>query len=171
MPGKGKYTQYVPPKSARRSFMEKLFKGSPFAELDETQAAAEAATRGNKYLTPSLQQGNPKHFPEGVHLDFKNPNSPKFSEVDWKKAGDPASPWFPDLSSPGAGPAGQVNLAPNPNDPEISLDDVKPNYVPGVPGTTAEGGTGTVDPTEALEKIAANAVLGKDFALGSSQKA
>lgn len=170
MSGKGKNTKYVPPKSARRSYMERIFVGSPFATLDEEQAAAQLSKQGNEILVPPLQQGEPGHFPQGVRLDYKHPNAPDLSTVKWGKAGDPATAYFPDLVSPGAGPEGQINLSPNDVDPEIGIDDVKPNYVPGAIGTAANGGTGTVSPVETAAKISNNNELGKDLPLGSSQK-
>lgn len=170
MAGKGKNTRYVPPKSARRTFLEKLFAESPFAEMDEEQAAAWASKQGNELLIPDLQKGEPGHFPQGVRLDFKHPNAPDFSTVKWTKPGDPATAFFPDLISPGPGPDGQINLAPNDVDPKVDINDVKPNYIPGALGTSANGGTGTVSPVETTTKIADNNVLGKDQALGSSQK-
>jgi len=38
MSGKGKYTTYNTPASARKTFFENLFKGSPFAGFDQTTA-------------------------------------------------------------------------------------------------------------------------------------
>lgn len=170
MSGKGKNTQYVPPKSARRSFVERLYAGSPFAGLDEETAAALLSKQGNEILIPPVQQGERRHFPQGVNLDFKHPNAPHVDEVEWKRPGDPATGYFPDLVSPGPGPDGQVNLSPNDVNPEIGINDVKPNYVPGTLGTAADGGTGTVLPEKTSEKIASNNVLGKELAMGSSQK-
>lgn len=170
MPGKGKYTRYVPPKSSRRSFLERLFRSSPFADMDDEQAAAFASKQGNELLIPDLQKGDPSFFPQGVRLDYRHPNAPNLDEVKWTKAGDPATAYFPDVISPGPGPEGQVNTAPNATDPAIGINDVKPNYVPGTLGTSADGGTGTVNPKATSEKIGTNNVLGKDLALGSSQK-
>ena len=54
MPGNGKYTTYVPPKSPRRTFLEKLFSGdnnnSPFVGLDQDVASQHANIQGNLYL-------------------------------------------------------------------------------------------------------------------------
>jgi len=170
MPGKGKYTAYVGKKGARRTLMEKLYSDSPFKDVDDDKAPALISQMGNQYLTPSTQTGNPL-FPQGVSLDYKHENAPDFDEVKWAKKGDAATAFFPDLHAPGAGPDGQVNVAPRESDPELTVEDIKPNYVPGVPGTAAEGGTGTVNPADTTKKIAENVVLGKDLVLGSSQKA
>jgi hypothetical protein len=170
MPGKGKYTAYVGKKSPRRTMMERLYKNSPFKDLDETEAATLASELGNRHLLPSHQDGNPSMFPQGVSLDYQHPNSPDFDDVKWTKRGDPATAFFPNTESPGPGPDGQVNTAPPDHDPELSIADVKPNYVPGVPGTHAEGGTGTVNPSETTPRIAGNVVLGRDLPMGSSQK-
>jgi hypothetical protein len=171
MPGKGKYTAYVGKKTPRRALLEKLYKDSPFKDVDEAAAPALVSQLGNQYLTPSVQQGNPAMFPQGVSLDYQHPNAPNFDEVKWKKKGDAATAYFPNIESPGAGPDGQVNLSPPETDPELTIEDIKPNYVAGVPGTNSEGGTGTVNPHNTTEKIAQNVVLGKDLVLGSSQKA
>lgn len=170
MPGKGKYTAYVGKKNARRTRMEKLYNDTPFKDVEDDKAPALFSQMGNQYLAPSKQTGNPL-FPNGVSLDYQHENAPDFEQVKWSKRGDPATPFFPDPSAPGAGPDGQVNLSPRDSDPELAVEDVKPNYVPGVPGTAAEGGTGTVNPVDTTKKIAENVVLGKDFVLGSSQKA
>lgn len=170
MSGKGKYTKYVAEKSAKRSFMERLFKNSPLADLNQEQAAAARAKQGNEILIPNLQEGDPSYFPQGVRLDFAHPNAPDLSTVKWTRPGDPSTPYFPDLTSPGPGPDGQVNTTPNDVDPEISIDDVKKNYVPGTLGMQANGGTGTVSTKETSKKIADNTDLGKDYTLGSSQK-
>lgn len=55
MPGKGKYTTFNTPASARKSFLERLFKGDgtvspPFYGMDQTAALAEANKRGNDIL-------------------------------------------------------------------------------------------------------------------------
>lgn len=170
MPGKGKYTAYVGKKTARSAFLEKLYKDSPFNGVDEEQAPALVSQMGNQYLVPSVQEGNPALFPQGVSLDYEHENAPDFDDVKWSKKGDAATAFFPNLESPGAGPDGQVNTAPPESNPEITVEDVKPTYVPGVPGTSADGGTGTVNPKATTEKIAQNVTLGKDLVMGSSQK-
>ena len=170
MPGKGKYTNYVPKKSARRTFMEKLFPAAPFVGVDDADAPALFSAMGNKYLVPAQQAGNPDIYPQGVRLDFKSDDAPDFNDVAWAKAGDPASPYFADLRSPGPGPEGQVNVVPLDSNPDLSPTDIKPNFVPGVLGTSLEGGGGTVNPPDTTAKIVADSQLGKDFTLGSSQK-
>ena len=150
--------------------MEKLFKGAPFAGLDDADAPAVLSAMGNKFLVPAKQEGDIGIFPQGVQLDFKHPDAPNHDDVSWKKAGDPANAYFPDLRSPGPGPDGVVNVVPQDTNPELSAADAKPNFVPGVLGTQLEGGGGTVNPPTTTEKIIANAQLGKDFTKGSSQK-
>lgn len=170
MPGRGRYTKYVAKKSPRRDFSEKLFAAAPFNGLDDAQAPEFFSALGNKYLVPAQQAGDQGYFPQGVRLDFQHPNAPELTDVKWTKRGDPANPYHADLRSPGPGPDGQINVTPNDTDPEIAPSDTKPNYVPGVLGTAADGGTSTVDPTTTTPKIAADVVLGKDLPLGSSQK-
>ena len=175
MPGKGKYTTYVPPKSPRREFLESLYKGSskispPFNGVDQDKAVVLAAEMGNKFLRASdkkgIQQGDPKVFPEGVDMTYAGSKSSiqapdKVADKDdaWKKAGDPANAYVPDISSPGPG----LTLGVDKDvDPKISAADIKPDYVPGGPDT------GTRNPASVGTKLFDAAALGAPSTLGKS---
>ena len=166
MSGQGKYTTYVPPNSAKRSFFEKLFSSSPFIGLSQADAPAEFNATANTYLVPTHQVGDLDHFPAGVDLNFQGaPNLP--DDVVWTNPGDPANAYTPDIISPGPGPGGAINVSPNDVDPTISIEDIKPNYVGGVIGTDANGGTGTASPDDTSATV--YKPLGTTYKLGSSQ--
>ena len=157
-PGKGRYTTYVPPKSTRRSFFEKLFKGDnqswnptigstehapPFFGMDQAEAIEAAAALGNNVLrgqaTDGIIAGDPNMFPNGVDLKYTGvtseiqaPNTLAGKDNAWEKAGDPANSYVPDLTSPGPGRTAGLDKDVN---PEIKSSDLKPNYVAGAPDT------------------------------------
>ena len=78
----------------------------------------------------------------------------------WKKSGDPANSFSPDLSSPGPGKTDGTDKS---ADPELKSSDIKPSYVPGGPNT------GTKNPAAYAQKIASQ-ILGvnSNTKLGSS---
>lgn len=170
-PGKGRYTTFVPPASTRNQKLNRLFngraegKGDLYGETyqtDQAKAAEEAvkvATDNDKGLFPAdgTQVGDLNMFPEGVRLDFTD--SPNLNEVAWKKAGDPANPYMPDVSSPGPG---KTDGTQKDQDPKITVSDVKGvQYVPGAPST----GTTSPDKTSPL---LGNGPIGKTLVKGKS---
>jgi hypothetical protein len=116
----GKYTTYVGGvATSAHTLLSKLFPNAPFAaqlsnadEVATQKIIAATATAkvvaGVGGLRPSngQQQGDLGMFPQGVDLSFAGgnlspPNSPpNVSTVKWTKAGDPANPYIPDISSP-----------------------------------------------------------------------
>ena len=185
-PGKGRYTTYVPLASTRNSLLWKLFNKNAANEAgvfyggqepSDNIKAAEASklrattnvTNGVGGILPAngLQAGDPGMFPTGVDLSFGN--SPDITTVKWAKAGDPANGYVPDVTSPGAGAAGapgQIGeLRADPSDknadPEIGIADLKPNYLPGSPGT------GTISPSSTSKDLGSSP-LGKDLTIGKS---
>lgn len=176
MSGKGKYTVYVPPKSARRTFFEKLFAGSttstpPFLGIDQDKSILDANKLGNDLLraasTAGIQKGDSGYFPDGVDMNFTGakatiqaPDTSEGKSVKWTKAGDPAFSYLPDISSPGPGKTEGTDKA---VDPKITAADIKPVYVPGAPGT------GTKSPTESSDKVSdASELGGTGLKLGDS---
>lgn len=174
-PGKGRYTSYVSKASIRNSFLWKLFnKKAPNDSgvfyggqepSDNSAAAAAVVSRATSNvvngvggLIPSdgIQAGDPGMFPTGVNLKYGN--SPNLAEVEWKKPGDPANAYIPDVSSPGPGRTLGTEKDEN---PEIEISDVKPNYVPASPDT------GTVSPSSTSSNIGAGSI-GKDLEKGKS---
>jgi len=185
-PGKGRYTTYVPIASTRNSLLWKLFNGNAANESgvfykdnnpsnNDVAASAVVARATAKVengvggLIPAsgLQAGDAQMFPSGVDLSYGN--SPDISTVGWVNPGDPANAYVPDVSSPGAGPAGapgQIGqLRADPLDknvnPKIDVADLKPNYMPGAPGT------GTKSPSETSSNIGSGPI-GKDLSMGKS---
>lgn len=184
-PGKGRYTTYVPVKSPRRSFFEKLFKGDgtawepvvgssgevpAFLGLDQQEAAIAASKVGNGILrgedNNGIVEGDPHFFPQGVDMKFTGrtaeiqaPNTTAGKDGMWTKAGDPANSYVPDLSSPGPGKTSPLDKS---VDPKITSEDIKPNYVPAGPDT------GTKSPSVTSGKLFDAQRLGADFVKGKS---
>lgn len=184
-PGKGRYTTYVPPKSQRRTFFEKLFKGDgskweavvgdsgetpPFVGLDQAEAAMQASKAGNEILrgtaTGGIVDGDQNFFPQGVDMKFTGATAeiqaPDFAKGDddaWKNPGDPANSYVPDITSPGPG---KTEGSDKDVDPKISASDLKPAYVPGGPNT------GTKNPSTTSGKLYDAQKLGGDFKKGKS---
>jgi len=167
MSGKGKYTVYVPPKSARRSFFEKLFGGDPthtppFLGIDQDKSIVDANKLGNDLLRAEsaggIQKGDPGYFPDGVDMTFTGakasiqaPNTAEGKDVVWSSAGGPANSYVPDITSPGPGKTDGTDKA---VDPKITAADIKPSYVPAAPGT------GTKSPTASSKKVSDASTLG-----------
>lgn len=172
MSGKGKYTQYAPPSSEKNTRLNKLFKSNDSTlkpivqdlvgqEIKVREAVIEIA---KAKLQPAKQDGDISMFPQGVDMNYTYASvdpaaAPNIEKVEWKNAGDPANPYMPDVSSPGPGNTDGVDKSVN---PEIKTVDVKPNYVPGAPGT------GTKSPVSTNAKIIAANVLGIEAKKGDS---
>ena len=168
MSGQGKYTVYAPLASTKNTMLAKLFSNSPYANFvgKEEDYRKVVVASGNANLISGLQAGD-SYFGKGVNLDYSG--TPDLNTVAWDStksgfndavtnAGGPANAYTPDLSSPGPGKTDGTDKSDNPN---ISAEDIKPNYVPGGPNT------GTKNPAEYAKKIAAK-VLGVSGKMGSS---
>jgi len=165
MSGKGKYTTFVPVASPRNTLLSKMFNakaangaGVFYGTLNESDngkaaAAAVATATSNVGLLPegTNQHGDALMFPGGVSLSYKE--SPDLTEVKWKKAGDPANPYVPDITSPGPG---KMDPLDKDADPSISYSDIKANYKPGIDSdstTLRVDGTGTTSPSTTSPKV------------------
>jgi len=127
-PGSGRYTIYLPTKTAKLDRLSKLFKGGLNGLYDGKEnnaAAAEAAVAVAKNFING--QGDKEMFGNGVDLGYgvNNGTVPNTAEVKWSKAGDPASPYFADLTSPGPGKTDGVDKD---ADPKISPEDIKQSF-------------------------------------------
>jgi hypothetical protein len=133
----------TPEEMQKKSLLAKLFSSeeNPFTSGKYDYAQVVAAAK--KYLTaltaaePNVQEGDPEFFPENVRFDYNA--SADVSSVKWTEAGDPATPYIPDLRSPG-----NPELIPGDSAPDIKGTDIKPNYTPAVglpPKTTVDKGT------------------------------
>ncbi len=184
-PGKGRYTVYVPKKSARRNFLEKIFKGDgsdfvptvgsiqhapPFIGMDQTDAIQAAAKFGNEILrataTDGITPSDPGMFPEGVDLKFTGrgsgvdiPDTAAGKDGLWNRPGDPANSFVPDITSPGPGKTGGLDKD---VDPKIKSSDIKPNAIIGGPNT------GTKSPSTVAGKIYEAQTLGTFLNKGKS---
>jgi len=161
MPGQGKYTVYTPPSNEKNNLLAKLFPASPFSELvgKENEYRQVVTEQGNQFLTSDFVQGDP-YFGAGVSRNYSlSPDLPAGAEGAWAAPGDPATTYFPDLSSPGPGKTDGVDKS---TDTELKSSDIKPNYVPGGPNT------GTRSPAETAKKIGSLLLGGNGTKMGSS---
>lgn len=181
-PGSGRYTTYVPAASPKNEMLSKLFNakspnGDFYGKSYQTDVAAAAAavvataTDKDKGLLPSdgTQAGDINMFPNGVRLNFAD--APNLADVKWDStkfspsgvvtnSGGPANSYAPDISSPGVGKTLGIDKD---ADPKISVSDLKPNYVPGAPGT------GTVSPSSTSPTIGTSTLnAGKRLVMGKS---
>jgi len=127
-PGSGRYTTYLPVKSLKTDRLSKLFKGGLSGLYDgkeDNAKAAEAAVAVAKKVLDG--KGDQDLFGNGVDLGYgvNNGTVPDTTEVAWSKAGDPANPYVPDLSSPGPGKTDGVEKD---ADPKLAPEDIKPNF-------------------------------------------
>lgn len=132
----GKYTTYVGGVATdAHKLLSRLFPGSPFAtpltQGDEKAAqkivvdiARAKVSAGVGGIQPSdgIQAGDLGMFPTGVDLSFTN--APDVSKVKWTNAGDPASPYIPDVTSPGAGKTDGKDKQIDPSDTVAGLEAV-----------------------------------------------
>jgi hypothetical protein len=132
----------------------------------EVEAREVVVEMGKNLLQPVLQQGDTGFFPNGVYLDYsalnapvQAPNTAEGADVVWNSPGDPANSYIPDITSPGPGKTEGTDKS---VDPQIAVADIKPNYVPGAPGT------GTKSPTVTGPKMHDANLLGKPGILGDS---
>lgn len=175
-PGSGRYTVYVPIASPRNERLAKLFneragdKATIYGAAYQTDqaAAAKAVVKtatapvkdgvGGLFPSDGHQEGDKQMFPEGVAFGFGDAPDVE-NDVKWGKAGGPANPYTPDITSPGPGKTDGVDKD---VDPELSIKDIKgPAYVPGAPGT------GTVSPADTSSVFGAGP-LGKNLVMGQS---
>lgn len=190
-PGKGRYTAYVPDVSntnisTKYTRLWSLFNGAAGVDAhfygakasgpqtSNNLAAAEVLKIAKAFMLPDgIQAGDSSMFPVGVNLSYGN--APNLTLVKWDDVsnrtniaggasttfGSPATPYTPDISSPGPGSPGQVKTSgiDKDSDPMLTVESFKPGYIPGAPGT------GTASPDTTSKQIAS---LGNDFTMGSS---
>lgn len=130
----GKYTTYVGGVATdAHKLLAKLFPSNPLAtplaggdeiaaqNIVKAIATSPVNAQGVGGLQPSdgVQQGDLGMFPQGVKLGFGA--SPDVSTVKWTNPGDPANPYFPDITSPGPGKTDGKDKA---TDPGLKTSDV-----------------------------------------------
>lgn len=181
-PGSGRYTTYVPAASPRNELLSRLFNakstiGDIYGKAYQTDLSAAAAVTvaraidKDKGMLPSsnVQHGDINMFPQGVKFNFID--APNIADVKWDSpkfsmsgivtnSGGPANAYVPDISSPGVG---KTQGTDKDVDPKISVADLKPDYIPGAPGT------GTVAPSTTASLIGASSLNpSKRLVLGKS---
>ena len=160
-PGSGRYTTYLPVNNSRFQRMVKLFKGGLSAlygnKTSNSEAAAVAVDTAKSVING---QGDVDIFGKGVDLGYgvNNGTVPNTTEVAWSKAGDPANPYVPDVSSPGPGKTEGTDKS---VDPELSTTDFKPNFDPNNPSVN------TTSPSATSKRIGTIS-LGEDLVGGKS---
>jgi hypothetical protein len=176
--GQDKYTQYSALQSDKNTLLKKIFaSNAPLSALPvqmqfdpgkETQTKDAILTIAKSLLQPAHQTGDMGFFPNGVDLNFSgkslppplsSPDTTEGKDVVWSRPGDPANAYTPDITSPGPGKTDGINKV---VDPKIAVVDLKPNYIPGAPGT------GTASPALVNPKLIASALLGQGGVLGDS---
>jgi len=157
-PGSGRYTTYVPIKTDNKvSLLTRLFKGglsALYGDNDSNDKAAEAAVATAKSVLDG--KGDPDIFGKGVSLQYGD--SPNTLDVKWGKAGDPANPYVPDLTSPGPGKTEPSDKNANPG---INATDIKPSFDP------AKTSVNTTSPSATAPRLGSTS-LGDDLEMGKS---
>jgi hypothetical protein len=142
--GTGKHTYFNVNNSPKKLLLEKLFPGNevikpPFIGLDREGARLEAVKVANAKLRSEetngvVDTGDPAigrvdlSYRGGGDSVITPPNTLEGAgEVAWSKPGDPATPYFPDIRSPGPGKTEGVDKV---GDPGITTKDIKPNFDP-----------------------------------------
>lgn len=173
MAGRGRYSNYTPlsvQSAAAYARRYALFN----AKSSDDRGAFFGADGGNvnKYIEDSGKLfetgvGDIQMFPNGV--DFKFGTAPNLSDTSLKNAGDPANPYMPDVSSPGA-VEGATNLdaKSKTGNGKIAPEEAKPDYVlpSGIVGQDAQN-LGTQSPSN-TSKLLGQSTLLKNFVMGKS---
>jgi hypothetical protein len=178
----GKYTTYVGGvASDAHKLLAQVFPNGPFAT--EVAAGDEAAAQktilaiatsnpgpdpngGGIQPANGIQAGDLGMFPQGVDLTFAGsllqpPNSPPdVSTVKWTKAGDPANPYIPDITSP---PNQGTEGSDKDVDPKISVSEVQEFST-----TEDPSGQDLRNPVNDGPAISVNNSLGRPQTLGDS---
>jgi hypothetical protein len=119
-------------------------------------AVVDAQGVGGLIPVDGVQKGDPGMFPTAVKFGFGD--APDVSKVKWANPGDPANPYFPDITSPGPGKTDGKDKS---VDPKLAIDDV--------PHTTIDtAGDDVRNPAADSKKVYDNTGIGKDFTLGKS---
>jgi hypothetical protein len=154
----GKHTIYynAVPATDRKARLATLFDGPQEQGDYNVQDVIDLA---KEKLAPDVQYGDPTWWANGgeVHLDFQgHENAPNVPEVAWESAGDPATPYVPDIRSPGVADGVDLastdtdqintNVQPQDSEPALTNADIKPNYVAPTGTDGAQENAGTMNP-------------------------
>jgi len=156
-PGSGRYTTYVPVTTEKTTRLKKLFPGGGSDLYDGESSNANAAVKASQRAVKALNGiGDPDMFGQGVDLLYGD--APDTTDVEWKNPGDPATAYFPDLTSPGPGKTEGVDKDVNPG---LSVTDVKSNF------DAANPSVNTTSPSATSNRLGTFSI-GDDLELGKS---
>lgn len=124
-PGGGRHSYYsdtLPVRMKPSEAVKAMFPGSPL--YDGSYGQQQVVDKANEILAAGVigtgegGDGNVNYmYPEGVRMDYQD--SPDIREVAWGGAGDPSSPYTPDIRSPG--PADGAALGDMSGDPTVNM--------------------------------------------------
>jgi hypothetical protein len=142
-PGSGRYTKYVPvdaESAARYNARLALFNNKADANLGKIYDGADfAAIAANVVANAKVKfaENDTSTFPVAPSKTFGD--APNLEAVEWKKAGDPANAYAPDIRSPGPGKTLGTEKEGDPGLPADSTvwQNQNPDFTPGATAGTA----------------------------------
>ena len=190
MAGKGKYTTYNTPASAKKTFFEKLFKGSPFAGMDQAAAMNPATDgspvklgndvlRGLNFAGDAASGGGTAHVAKDgiidtgttmfgkVDLTFKGRGDSQIQPPDTHEGKDvtwqsPGDPANSFVPDVTSPGPGKVNGTDKDTNPDIKTTDIKPNFDP------TKSSVNTASPSDTGSKVYDSGAFGKEQQMGKS---
>jgi hypothetical protein len=130
-PGSGRYTTYVPVDQnsgtvdrykRRLAMFNARSSGGDVGLIYKGDDLATVAKNVSANAQNYFGDVDPLMFPDGVTLDYSG--APDINSVKWTNAGDPANPYVPDITSPGAGKTDPLQKDAN---PDLTVDKFKRN--------------------------------------------
>lgn len=175
-PGSGRYTNYTPANTGIDSnSVDKYLKRQSLFNAKAANKRGEVAIQAKIVADAASAfeagKGDLQMFPLGVNMSYGD--APLLGDAQVNRPGDPANPYVPDLSSPGA-LDGKINVSPLEKDGQGSIsatgeDGVKPNYI--LPTTAVDQSSdslGTQSPSLTSPLIGTSPLL-KPLVMGKSR--
>ena len=156
--GSGRYTNYTPLNTISAAAYNKrlaLFNLKATADIGDFQADLVAKAK----IALEAGNGDLQMFPSGVSMSYST--APSLLEARVDRVGDPANPYVPDLSSPGA-VDGHININPleKTGNGSLAPNVIRPNYVgPTSPVSQESDSLGTQSPHLTSAAIGASPIL------------
>jgi len=172
-PGSGRYTSYTPvdstlaPSKTRYDSRLALFNNKSAAGKGDIQT--DLVTKAKSALEEG--KGDLQMFPEGVDMAYGA--APTLADAQQNRVGDPANPYVPDLSSPGA-EEGKINVNPLSKSgagsiDAVGADGIKPNYVlPTSVVDQASDSLGAQSP-HLTSRVIGGSPIGQELVMGKSK--
>lgn len=143
-PGSGRYTHYIPTDVARQArwkSLKSIFNDRAagdqglFYNGDSNESVTKSVveTAINSFSNVNYDMSM---FPDGVTKDYAG--APNLDDVKWSKAGGPANPYAPDVSSPGPG---NTDGTTKDKDPGLDVDSFNRPEAGNTPNTTSPSAT------------------------------